>query len=110
MNTLSLTTRKNKKKSRWKVLWQLVKKDGDIQFAKIKQTPKNEQQNSTILASITRRILENEKIFNNLVDLLEKQNAYVTYRKNRSILIENVENVDDIGDILDSFGCQWETE
>ena len=112
MSNISLTTKKNeknKKKNNYKLLWQLVKKDGHIQFKKIKQSKKDDKKNSTILATITRKLLDDDKLCNNLISLLKAEDTIV-YKRNRLISIENVENADDVGDILDNFGCQWELE
>lgn len=113
-SSLSMTTAKtagNKytpyKKGR---LWWKVKTtpSGDMRLVPIKEKNDQSKQNETILVTMTSKMMQNDTI-DEAISQVSYAGGNVRSVKGRRMEIEvDGVNTDSVGDVLDSFGCQWD--
>lgn len=91
-------------------LWWKVRTSpsGDVRLVPIKDKQKKELEGGTILVTMTSRMIQNNKV-KEAVDAISESGGNVTAIKGRRMEIDVEGNdVESVGDILDSFGCQWD--
>lgn len=94
-------------------MWKLYRDEsGQIKFRKLlKDKPQSPSGPFAIDATIPRRVLEDKDRLRKLVDAIGKAGGGITSSSGRMVsMVADASSVDEIGDALDSFGCQWDAQ
>lgn len=105
-----MTTNKTKKPSKTGRLWWKVKTSpsGDFRLIPIKNKIDKTQKAGIIYATITSKMLKDEKL-NVFFAKINESGGKVSSIKGRNLFVEvDGASLETVGDVLDSFGCQWE--
>lgn len=106
---LSMTTTKRPKKRRGRMMWRVRRDElGELKFFPIKDEADEAKQGGTIFVTMTLKMIRDEKILA-AVEAIRAAGGTVTKVNGRRMSVEvGGENVEEVGDVLDSFGCQWD--
>ncbi len=107
-SSLSMTTTKQPKKHGFRMKWK-VRRDqfGELKFFPIKDET-NVKKGGTIFATMTLKMIQKEKVAD-AVNQIRIAGGAVTQVRGRRMHVEvEGDSIEEVGTILDSFGCQWE--
>jgi hypothetical protein len=98
---------KTEKKSR--LIWRIkTTESGDMRFVPIKENKNQSTAGGTVFATLTSKIVQNNKV-GQIVNQITELGGKVSFVKGRNLGIQVEGNdVESVGDLLDSFGCQWD--
>lgn len=108
---LSMTTTKKQKKRGFRMRWK-VRRDqlGELKFIPIKDES-SVKTGGTIFATMTLKMIQDddkEEVIDAMKQIREA-GGIVTQVRGRRLHVEVEGNrIDEVGDVLESFGCQWE--
>jgi translation initiation factor 1 (eIF-1/SUI1) len=105
-----MTTNKAKKPhKKSNFIWRIkTSASGDIRLVPIKNEVEKVLKGGTIYATVTSKILQNGK-FDEAVQMIKVAGGTVSASRGRRMEIEvDGNNVESVGDVLDSLGCQWD--
>jgi translation initiation factor 1 (eIF-1/SUI1) len=108
---LSMTTTKKPKKRGFRMKWR-VKRDqfGELKFFPIKDES-SVKTGGAIFATMTLKMIQDddkEEIIEAIKQIREAGGAVTQMRGRRMYVEVDGDSVDEVGTVLDSFGCQWE--
>ena len=111
-NSLSMTTKRRKQANHWRPIWKLRKNEtGELQFIPIKDKKFSENSSGTIYATVTSSVMKSADKARALSTAIFKAGGSVSVVSVRLVSVATDEDkVEDIGDVFDSFGCQWDFE
>ena len=104
-----MTTTKKTKKRRGRAMWRVRRNEfGELKFFPIKDEVEGVSQGGTIFATMTSKMIRDEKILD-AIKAIRAAGGSVTKVHGRNMSVEVAgESVEEVGDVLDSFGCQWD--
>jgi len=83
---------------------------GEVRLIAIKENNPKKVQGGTMLVTMTSKMIQNDKV-KEAVDKVSKAGGNVVVVKNRRMEIDvEGDDVETVGDVLDSFGCQWDLQ
>ncbi len=109
-NSLSMTTNKTHSPHKnGRLIWRVkTSPSGDMRLVPLKKEVENRLVGGTIYATITSKILQNGK-FDSTVEMIKEAGGRISMARGRRMEIEvEGNNVESVGDVLDSLGCQWD--
>jgi hypothetical protein len=95
------------------MLWKLYHdQSGQTKFRRIiEEEPTKLVNTASIVAIMPRRVLDDKVKLCKLLDAVGKEGGSTTSVKGRTISLSvGTEDSDNVCEVLDSFGCQWDTE
>jgi len=109
---LSMTTKRSKQTQHWRPMWKLRKDEtGEIKFVPIKEKKISANSSGTIYATVTSSVIKSADKARALSTAIFKAGGSVSVVSGRLVSVAtNEDRVEDIGDVFDSFGCQWDFE
>jgi hypothetical protein len=92
-----------------KMRWRMKKTEsGEIRFILAKAKPIQEKQGGTIYATLTTKMIREEKV-GIAKEQIARAGGSVSSLRGRLMTVEvEGENVEEVGEVFDSFGCQWD--
>lgn len=105
---LSMTTRKRPHKS-GRMVWLLRKTpSGEMRFIPVEEKQPASPKGGTVHATMTSRMVHEGKV-QSIVDEVVSAGGSAVSLRGRTMKVEvDGEDVEAVGDVLESFGCQWD--
>ena len=110
---ISLRLSSSKQTKHLPLVWKLYHDQyGMIKFRRTeKEEAKKLSGPMTIDATVPRRVLDDKVKLSKLTDAINREGGNVLSARGRMFSIDSGDgSVDELGDILDSFGCQWDIQ
>lgn len=108
---LSMTTGKTSKNSANRLKWKMKRsEDGEITFAPIKKKTCAKFDGGTIHVTMTSKMIREDKV-KDAVMAVGRVGGEVTSVRGRTMTVDvSGESFEEVGDVLDFFGCQWDLQ
>jgi len=106
-----MTTRKIKQKS-FRLLWKVRRNDtGELKFIPIKDKKSSSGSGGTMYASVTSSVMKSADKARSLASAVVNAGGSISAISGRLVSVIVPEGrIEDIGEVFDSFGCQWDFE